>query len=181
MNPNINAQHAIDSMLKVGAFFGTREVYLAGGAMCQHQTKDLDIVILSKFNHAETFDDLNGFYRAGMCQTIAVYKAYGITSEGAEDDGKFHTKAVTSMDGVKVDLLFADIDYYPTIFTILDKFPLSIQMQAMRVDGLVFTGRYHSSNPIYVHRIGAVDSAITKYKEYYPTTPFINVITGEEI
>lgn len=160
----------IYTMLEVGAFFGTRQVYQAGGSLQDRPMVDLDLIILTEMTDFITFGMVTEFYRQGHCSSINVYKAYG---QGDEEDSKFHTKAVTEMNGVKVDLLFSNISEYPTILDIMKDFPLSIQMQAVGIDGMYYKHSRFSADPIIVYRPECKKSAIEKYKEYYPDTEFI--------
>ena len=150
--------------------FKTKQVYLAGGALAPHPTHDYDIVIINDWFHKEIYDEVTIMCQVGIISEVEIYKAYGL---GEEEDNKFHTKAVCNMNGVKVDLLFADSTDFPTIEDVMLEFPLSIQMQALDSKGNIIRGKNFSLNPIKIYRTGCVKSCIEKYKTYYPNTEFI--------
>ena len=162
----------IELLKKIQKAFDTQLVYQAGGSLAPHLVHDYDIVVLNDWSHSEIFQELEYLYRQGkMFQEINVYKAYNL---GDEENGMFHTKAVCEMDGVKIDLLFADTTDYPTIYHVMNDFPLSIQMQAMGTDGRIIQGKNFCLDPIVIYRNGCVKSCIEKYRGYYPSTKFFD-------
>ena len=159
-------------------WFDTDLVYVAGGSLAPHETNDIDIVILNNWSDSEVFRELVHLYKKVRAfDSIEVYKAYG---QGQEEDGKFHTKAVCKINDQKVDLLFAFDCEYPTIESVMDDFPLSIQMQAMDCKGKLIRGAKYLESPIIVYREECIESCIKKYKGYYPNHQFINT-KGEEV
>lgn len=150
---------------------GTPEVYLAGGSLAEHKTNDYDIVILSEEYSDALLPMIQQYYAGGNCEAVEVYRAYDIEPDAfKEDDGKFHTKAVCTINGTKVDLLFAN-NHKHSIRDILDKFPLSIQMQAQNIHEELIRGKRYCDNPI-INFYGT--RAFKKYLVYYPDRRFID-------
>jgi len=166
-------------------WFDTDIVYVAGGSLAPHKTNDIDIVILNDWTQSEVFQELEYLYKSKRAfDSLLIYKAYGQGPEedgqDPEEDGKFHTKAVCKINDQKVDLLFAFDCEYPTIESVMDGFPLSIQMQAMDCKGKLIRGAKYLESPIIVYREECIESCIKKYKGYYPNHQFINT-KGEEV
>ena len=161
----------ITGLLKqLQVIFETKQVYLSGGALAPHPTHDYDIVIISDWLHEEIFKEVTDMYKVGILSEVEIYKAYDL---GDEEDSKFHTKAVCNMQGVKVDLLFADATDFGSIHDVMNEYPLSIQMQAMDSSGRIIHGKNFCLDPIKIYRKGCVKSCIEKYRKYYPNTKFI--------
>ncbi len=146
------------------------DVYLSGGALAPHTTNDFDIVIISNYYSDRILDPMRLLYQAGMFDTIECYEAYGEEpGTNSEDDGKFHTKIVCAVGGVKVDFLFTRRHDYDIRLLMFD-YPLSIQMQSLDFDGNLIQGTRYREDKIVVYQKG---SAEEKYKTYYPDKEFI--------
>ena len=145
----------------------TNEVYLAGGCLAEHGVNDYDIVIISRYWSDELIKFIEDWYRQGNTDDCNIYRAY---NQGGDDDDKFHTKAVCHIDGIKVDLLFVDSAKY-NINQVLDRFPISIQMQAVGPYSRIIQGSRFCANPIIIYN----DTPATeKYRKYYPDRRFID-------
>ena len=155
------------------AFKGA-EVFLVGGALAPHKTNDFDIVILSDYYSDQIINPMKQLYEARMFDAINIYKAYDLEVEDKStwDDGKFHTKCVCDVAGTKMDFLFCRKSEYPSIYNVLDGFPLSIQMQAVDFEGNLHKGARFNADKI-VCFYGKGSPSEKKYRKYYPDKDFI--------
>lgn len=142
------------------------DVYLSGGALAPHKTNDYDIVVISKYYSDRILEPMKKLYDVGMFDSIECYEAYGDTEE---DDNKFHTKIVCDVSGTKVDFLFAMGSDYD-IMSLMDNYPLSIQMQAVDFNGNLIQGERFCDYKIVVYQRGSSEE---KYRKYYPNKEFI--------
>ena len=154
------------------------DIYLVGGALCNREVKDYDLVVLTE-SDPDVYSHLleKAYKRYRLYDSIHITRAY----ETGEDDisrdiaERFHTIAKVKRDGVSFDILFAHKDSYPTIDDVLLTFPMSIQMRYMSCNGKVVEGTRFSRDPIFIYRSEHADKSIGKYKKYYPDRNFIYV------
>jgi hypothetical protein len=140
-------------------------VYLVGGALCKHETKDYDLAIFCPLK-VETVEMIMIYLRdCGAIDTFKYHKTY----EGQEDD-IYHSIYNVVMDGIKFDFLFVN-HKYKNIDDVLERFPLSIQRRAEQVDGIIQYGKGFQENPIIVYVGGGAED---KYRKYYPDAMFVN-------
>jgi len=144
---------------------GDPVMYFAGGCLLDRPAQDYDVLVLGFDGDEEE-----------IMSVLEEFKVKTYPSYPDEVDNPYFMIASCYIEDTKVDFLFVKDDM--DILAALDRFPLSIQMQAedvfteMRVQGC----RY-SCNPISVFLDG---KSFSKYKKYYPNTDFLDE-TGKSL
>lgn len=157
--------HIMAEIDAVRRAFPGSTLYATGGCLQDRDSQDFDILVQSPHDSANALRHMTALYKQGLFSRIVVTHAYD-----DEINNPFHTIAVTTIWGEKVDFLFIKQD--KSIQDVLNSYPLSIQMRAVSIDtGTEIIGKLYSEHPIIVHRGGKSEA---KYREYYPDRLFVN-------
>lgn len=152
-----------DAVIRLSNLINAEHIYLAGGALCKHETNDYDLLIFCGLTKATILARMEHYQYIGVIDDFKYHEQY--------DDGTdvYHSIYNVQMDGIKFDFLFVSEQY--SVAGALKRFPLSIQRRAENVDGFIYYEEGFQENPIIVYEGGRAER---KYRKYYPDTMFIN-------
>lgn len=147
-------------------------VYLSGGALLSHETRDYDFLVVTQMSDSDLLENIRQLYtRTAEMQEVKVMEAYN------GQTGSWRMIAKVIYMGHAIDILVIPTGY--SVADIMANYPLSIQKQALWLAGPNLYGThevYHkdftpeSDNLIIVHSVGA---AMEKYQRYYPRHAFL--------
>jgi hypothetical protein len=146
---------------KIAKIFDAK-LYLTGGALCEHDSPDLDYLVDSPHNSEYALAEFLKLYKSGYIGGVTCTQDYN-----SQKDSPYHTIIKTVIEGKPVDFLFMNKDIYTT----MNMYPLSIQMRCIEFGSeVVLYGERFSVFPVFIYQVGT--KAEAKYRGYYPDLRF---------